>query len=109
MGKKQQDLFDVEVPPWELDDWDSALIAKIAFVDPPHGPFDYLVPPAISETIHPGMRVLVPLGRGNRSTEGYCTEIVQTVALPADQRPDPNRLKQIERIKDEQNIVPPRI
>ncbi len=109
MGKKQQDLFDVEVPPWELDDWDSALIAKIAFVDPPHGPFDYLVPPAISETIHPGMRVLVPLGRGNRSTEGYCTEIVQTVALPADQRPDPKRLKLIERILDAQSLVAPRL
>jgi primosomal protein N' (replication factor Y) len=109
MGKKQQDLFDVEVPAWELDDWDAALISQVSFVDPPHGPFDYLVPPNFAEKLHPGMRVSVPLGRGNRSTEGYCTKVTQALELPVESRPDPRRLKSIERVVDAQSLVSPRL
>ena len=33
-------------------------------------PYDYIVPPALVETILPGMRVLVPFGQGNKVSEG---------------------------------------
>ena len=33
-------------------------------------PYDYLIPESLSEKIMPGVRVVVPFGRGNRRTEG---------------------------------------
>lgn len=33
-------------------------------------PYDYLVPPELAERIAPGMRVLVPFGRGNKAVDG---------------------------------------
>lgn len=106
MGKKQQDLFEVDLPAWELDDWDAARLARVVFVDPPHGPFDYVVPESLIDQLQPGMRVRVPLGRGNRLTEGYCTAIHATLELPVEQRPDPRRLKSIDRILDDHQLLP---
>ena len=34
-------------------------------------PFDYLVPEALEGRIMPGMRVMVPFGRGNKAVEGF--------------------------------------
>lgn len=34
-------------------------------------PYDYLVPPELSGRLEPGMRVLVPFGRGNKAVEGF--------------------------------------
>jgi primosomal protein N' (replication factor Y) len=109
MGKKQQDLFDVELPAWELDDWDAALVAQVALVEPPHGPFDYLVPAALAERLQPGMRVLVPLGRGNHSAEGYCIELGTSAARPGPARPDPQKLKPMTRVLDPRALVTPRL
>ncbi len=61
--------------PWEQDDLRNRKIAKIAFPTGFDALLDYLVPPSLSETLEPGMRVLVPLGRGNKPTQGYCTKI----------------------------------
>ncbi|MDR2704409.1 MAG: primosomal protein N', partial [Planctomycetaceae bacterium] len=36
---------------------------------------DYLVPNELVGKIEPGMRVMVPLGKGNRSVLGYCLDI----------------------------------
>ena len=33
-------------------------------------PYDYLVPEALAESAAPGVRVMVPFGRGNRESEG---------------------------------------
>lgn len=37
-------------------------------------PYDYLVPSELSDIARPGMRVIVPFGRGNRRTEGFILE-----------------------------------
>lgn len=48
-------------------------------------PYDYLVPPGLAERIRPGMRVLAPFGRGNRTCDGVvlaletCTQRPQGV------------------------------
>ena len=33
-------------------------------------PYDYLVPPSLTDRVKPGVRVTVPFGRGNRASEG---------------------------------------
>lgn len=109
MGKKQQDLFEVDVAPWELDDGDAARIAQVVFPGPPHGPLDYLVPESLVEHLLPGMRVRVPLGKGNRWIEGYCSAIAAASDLNDERRPDPRRLKAIDRILDEHSLLPPRL
>lgn len=45
-------------------------------------PYDYLVPSALEETILPGMRVLVPFGRGNKVVEGLVLALEQTEDKP---------------------------
>nr|WP_326125457.1 primosomal protein N' [uncultured Oscillibacter sp.] len=49
------------------------MICKVAVSAAPYAidkPYDYLVPEAMLETAVPGVRVMVPFGRGNRSSEG---------------------------------------
>lgn len=38
-------------------------------------PYDYLIPEELEITIQPGMRVLVPFGRGNRKTDGIVLSV----------------------------------
>ena len=52
---------------------ETAEIAKIAVSAAPYSidkPYDYLVPPHLEEAAVPGVRVMVPFGRGNRTSEG---------------------------------------
>ena len=52
---------------------EAAVICKVAVSAAPYAidkPYDYLVPEAMMETAVPGVRVMVPFGRGNRSAEG---------------------------------------
>jgi primosomal protein N' (replication factor Y) len=52
---------------------ESAEIAKIAVADAPYAidrPYDYLIPEELLDRARPGVRVMVPFGRGNRSSEG---------------------------------------
>jgi primosomal protein N' (replication factor Y) len=72
----QQSLFDIEPQPWNLDDQDDWLAARIAFSDAPFGPYDYSIPAELESSIKPGIRVEVPLGRGNRLMQGYCIDII---------------------------------
>ncbi|MEL7500629.1 MAG: primosomal protein N' [Planctomycetota bacterium] len=72
----QQSLFNVEPQPWQLDDQDDWLAARIAFPGRPYGPYDYSIPAELEKSLKPGVRVSVSLGRGNRTMMGYCIEIV---------------------------------
>jgi primosomal protein N' (replication factor Y) len=97
MGNQQQSLFDDDPAPWELDSQEDRLIATVVFAEPPHGPFDYLIPDALME-LQPGGRVRVPLGRGNRTVTAYCVEIQN--------RASTNRqLKEIRSIVDSQPLL----
>ncbi|MCI0359083.1 MAG: DEAD/DEAH box helicase family protein, partial [Planctomycetaceae bacterium] len=100
MSSRQQPLFDAAPDPWELDARDEQLAAEVVFFDPPHGPFDYLVPPPLAPRLAAGQRVQVPLGRGNRPIVGYCTDIR---TKPLGQR----TLKPVGRIVDDQPLLAP--
>ena len=69
---QQQDLFEREPTPWELDRAVEQTVAAIVFPEPPFGPLDYAVPPELRDNLGLGSRVRVPLGRGNRQVSGYC-------------------------------------
>lgn len=45
-------------------------------------PYTYLVPASFSETLAPGMRVIVPFGRGNRRSEGVLLELCRETVQP---------------------------
>ncbi len=52
---------------------ETALIVKVAVSAAPYSidkPYDYLVPEPMWETAVPGVRVTVPFGRGNRTSQG---------------------------------------
>jgi primosomal protein N' (replication factor Y) (superfamily II helicase) len=97
MSSRQPTLFDAAPDPWELDAAAEQLTAEVVFFDPPHGPFDYLVPAPLAARLRPGQRVQVPLGRGNRPIVGYC----MTVATKSGGQ---RTLKPIGRIVDDQPL-----
>ena len=72
----QSSLFNIQPQPWQLDDQDDWLAARIAFAEAPFGPYDYSIPPAMETLVRPGIRVEVPLGRGNRQMTGYCVDVI---------------------------------
>ncbi len=101
---KQQALFDASPPPWQMDDQDHWLVARVVFSQKPFGPYDYAVPNSLREQIRTGQRVNVPLGRGNRSIEGYCVGLIRS-----DEQDTPSinlaRLKPINRIVDANPLI----
>jgi len=101
---KQLSLFDELPDPWRSDDNRQQPIATVILVDGPDRPLDYLVPDELLEQLQPGCRVVVPLGRGNRSATGYCVDVaVRTFSG------DPSRLKAIRSIVDEKSLLSPKM
>ena len=72
----QQSLFNVQPQPWQLDDQDDWLVARIVFSGAPYGPYDYSIPANLETSVKPGVRIEVPLGRGNRKMTGYCIDVI---------------------------------
>jgi len=72
----QQSLFNVQPQPWQLDDQDDWLVARIVFSGAPYGPYDYSIPANLETAVKPGVRIEVPLGRGNRKMIGYCIDVI---------------------------------
>lgn len=64
-------------------------------------PYDYLVPPGLAERIRPGMRVLAPFGRGNRTCDGIVLALE-----PCAQRPQ--GIKSILTLLDDVPVLTPR-
>lgn len=74
-----QGLFDfTDLPEWEQAALDDVQVAQVVFNLPLEKPYTYLIPDTFRELLRPGMRVKVPLGRGNRLVIGYCIGIRQT-------------------------------
>lgn len=71
----QRALFDTAPEPWELDANSLDLVASVVFAEPPHGPYDYLLPARFASRVKPGQRIQVPLGKGNRSIAAWCIAI----------------------------------
>lgn len=74
---------------------ESVAIAKIAVAAAPYSidkPYDYLIPEPLSDAAAPGVRVLVPFGRGNKRSEGIILARVSGKKGPG--------LKEISRLLD---------
>jgi len=106
MSSHQQNLFETEPQPWELDAQQQRLVASIAMSAGPNKVFDYLVPEKFCDEgmkerlLEPGRRVRVPFGRGNRSVVAYCVGL-ETKGV------DLNRLKQIADVVDSRALLSP--
>ena len=100
MSEQQRDLFDRQPPPWEVDDQRELCVAEIVFAESPFGPYDYEVPAALRERVQPGVRVEVPLGRGNRKRLGYCVDV-------ANAKETSRSLKTISAIVDSETLLSP--
>ncbi len=61
-------------------------------------PYSYLVPDRLAETLAPGMRVLVPFGRGNRTSEGLILSLEE-------QNTPPGKLKQVTTALDDRPVL----
>lgn len=96
MSTSQKPLF-VDAP-WEEDDAEQRLVASVVFAGPLHGSYDYLVPDRLRGEIQAGKRIRVPLGRGNRATEGYCVELQTGVSTE-------RKLKEIISVIDQQALL----
>ena len=80
---------------------EETVLAKVALAAAAYAidrPYDYLVPPALAGRVLPGVRVLVPFGRGNKRTEGI-------VLALSDQRPEGKRLKEVWAVLDEAPVL----
>ena len=99
MSDLQQNLFETEPAPWELDDQEESRVATVVFPEGVAGEFDYLIPNALEAKAVPGIRVKVPLGRGNRTVTAYCVD-VQTKRTS-------RKLKELAEIIDEHRLLSP--
>lgn len=99
MAAEQKELFETAPAPWEADDAVDQFVATVVFPTGPSQPFDYIVPERLREKLRTGMRVRVPLGRGDRQAMGYC------VCLET--RQTTRRLKEISRLVDGRQLFSP--
>lgn len=95
---QQLTLFGSEPDPWEEDDRELACIAEVVFAEAPYGPYDYRVPEILEGRVQAGVRVRVPLGRGNRRVIGYCRQVT-TRNRPA------RKLKYVTAVLDERPLL----
>ena len=82
MDYQQGNLFPEDLAPWEMDAAGEVLSASVVFPEVPYGPYDYQIPDELADAVKPAIRVVVPLGRGNREMVGYVLS-VQMAVLPA--------------------------
>jgi primosomal protein N' (replication factor Y) len=103
---RQQNLFDSDPAPWEVDAQSERLVATVVLCEGPTNEFDYVVPEEMSDRqnpeqfVEPGRRLRVPFGRSNRGVEATC---VRLGLKPV----DPRRLKCVSRVIDPVSLVSP--
>jgi primosomal protein N' (replication factor Y) len=102
----QPSLFNTEPEPWNLDDHDDWLAARIAFAGAPFGPYDYSIPAELESSVQLGIRVTVPLGRSNREMTGYCVDIIGPFHELA-ATVNPAKLKPIKAVVDKRSLITP--
>jgi len=79
---------------------ETACIVKVAVSAAPYSidkPYDYLVPDALTELAKPGVRVLIPFGRGNRECEGMVLAVSEGEKKP--------ELKSILSVLDRESVL----
>ncbi len=103
---RQQGLFD-NTPedaeaPWIADSASDQTVATVIFSEMPWGPFDYKVPSSLMESVAPGKRVAVPLGRGNRTVTGFCVALTHESGGQVNR---PHKLKFIDEVVDDRVLA----
>ncbi|MFM8213971.1 MAG: DEAD/DEAH box helicase family protein, partial [Pirellula sp.] len=68
---RQGELFPSDEAPWEIDSQATVLAAHVVFPEAPFGPYSYRIPDELAGKVQPAMRVIVPLGKGDREITGY--------------------------------------
>lgn len=100
---RQQNLFeDAAELKWQQASRDDQLFAAVVFNRPMETAYHYLVPTGLREMIQPGQRVQVPLGRGDRPTNGFCVEL--THGLPGEIK-KPRRFKEVLAVLDREPLA----
>jgi primosomal protein N' (replication factor Y) (superfamily II helicase) len=105
-ANQQQQLFDAEPEPWELDAAELRTVATVIFPAGAGGPYDYEVPDCFADPsqpeqlVEPGRRMSVPFGRSDKTKIGYCVEV-------GTQPIGPRRLKAISNVIDAQALLSP--
>ena len=97
---QQQQLFEIEPAPWELDAAAEQSVATVVFPEGPAESYDYSVPDGLRGEIEPGRRVRVPFGRGNRLVDGYCVKLESRNNLT-------RRLKPLAQVVDSHTLLAP--
>ncbi|MDR1480334.1 MAG: primosomal protein N' [Planctomycetaceae bacterium] len=87
---------------WEIGELANRFVARVVFPSGYDAILDYFVPADLEEEIESGMRVMVPLGRGNRLTAGYCVDVQVFKNLPYLQD---KKLKSIQSIIDNRRLL----
>ncbi|HRF00230.1 MAG TPA: primosomal protein N' [Pirellulaceae bacterium] len=103
MRERQRSLFDQGTEPWLADERRDFSVARVVFAENPFGPYDYRIGESLRGVVEAGMRVDVPLGRGNSLREGYCIEVVPAERL--DRAVESRRLKEVARAVDERPLI----
>jgi len=116
----QRNLFQENISESEWDDvrpvaprrqehW----VASVIFPKGVDGAFDYLVPEKLAGQLTPGLRVVVPLGKGNRETLGWCIAVERkemapsgrAAGTPANETTGSRQLKELLGIVDERRLL----
>ena len=93
-GQRQAAWFGIEAEP-------DGPFAGVVFNRPVDQVFTYRVPTHLRETIRPGQRVRVPLGRGNKPSIGYCVRV--DAALP--EGVEASRVKDVAEVLDQPPLI----
>ena len=101
MSAEQKALFDVQPDPWDLDDMQEQRVATVVFAEGAPGEFDYLIPAELDDQVCVGKRMRVPLGRGNRTTVGYCVGV--------ESKKTSRKLKAIQSVLDRDALITPKM
>src|SRR4051794_35051020 len=76
---------------------EAGLFADVVFDRPLDHPFSYAVPDALRASVGVGKRVLVPFGRGDKGTVGYCVRLSET--------PPGREVKALQAVVDEEALL----
>ena len=96
----QKLLFARDEAPWENAEEAGRLVARVLFPHGPKEPLDYLVPEALAERLEVGMRVRVPLGKGDRLRQAYCIQLREA-------GPEDRGLKHVAEVVDSRPLLTP--
>ncbi|MEX0727483.1 MAG: primosomal protein N' [Planctomycetaceae bacterium] len=109
----QRTLFDpapwrTETPRWEQAAGSDRLVARVTFNSALDRSFDYLIPDPFRGLLQPGQRVEVPFGFKNKTTIGYCVDVLSLDDVLKENTKS-RALKTVGAILDREPLLSPRM